>query len=650
MFTDIVGFTASTQSDESQSLAVLERHNRLLRPVFPKFHGREVKTIGDSFMVEFDSALDATNCALEIQRLLHDYNLSSGDEWKVSLRIGIHLGDVVHSGGDIFGDAVNIAFRLQPLADAGGVCISEQVYDQVRNKVPQSFVKLEPQDLKGVKFSVDAYRMEMPWEEGSREKERKPDSKRIAVLPFTSMSPDPNDEYFADGMTEELIDRLAQVKELEVIARTSVMNYKRKEKSASQIASELRAGALVEGSVRKAGNKVRVTAQLIDADTEGHLWSSHYDASLDDIFAVQSEIAEKVANELKVHLLESEKKTLEKKPTGNTEAYILFLQAREKYRVQTQPSLKNALELYQGAIELDPSFAGAHDGIAKCYVALANDAYMPRDEVLPKAEISVKRALALDPSLAEAHATLATIYFLEDYDSACELEAKRALELNPSIPEALRMMSNITLLKGELEEGVRLWETAYALDPLRTWYIERLGLLYICAGKEDKAMEFWQKTSQFAPAGTHRNMTEYYLAKGDHKKAQEHFKMAEELEPTNTWLPWMRGYIAAKVGDKEGALREIKAIEDGWMDLALNSIGFIYYALGDLDAYFTYIIRASEQHVLRYIYVMYSPLFSNAREDPRYQEVLDREGWGKHEQVQSVGKRAEASGDITSGP
>ena len=639
MFTDLVGFTAITQSDESQSLAVLERHNRLLRPLFPKFHGREVKTIGDSFMVEFDSALDATTCASEIQRLLHDYNMTSGDDWKISLRIGIHLGDVVHSGGDIFGDAVNIASRLQPLADPGGVCISEQVYDQVRNKVPQEFVKLEPHDLKGVKFSVDVYRMEMPWEKGSQEQVRKLDSRRIAVLPFASMSPDPNDEYFADGMTEELIDRLAQVKGLEVIARTSVMNYKRKEKSASQIAGELRAGALVEGSVRKAGNKVRVTAQLIDASTEGHLWSSHYDGNLDDIFAVQSEIAEKVANELKVHLLESEKKTLEKKPTENTEAYILFLQAREKYRIQTKPSLMNALELYQKAIELDPSFAGAHDGIAKTYVAIANDAYMPRDEVLPKAELAAKKALALDPNLAEAHATLATIYFLEDHDVASELEARRALELNPSIAEALRMTSNIALLQGKLDEGVKLWETAYALDPLRTWYIERLGLLYICAGREDKAQEFWEKTSQFAPAGTHRNMTEFYLAKEDHQKAQEHFKVAEELEPTNNWLGWMRGYIAARIGDREGALQAIKAIEDNWMDLALNSIGFIHYALGDLDAYFTYINRASEQHVLRYIYVMYSPLFSKGREDPRYQQLLDREGWGKHEQVENVGKQ-----------
>ena len=236
MFTDMVGFKALTQSDEAQSLAVLERHNKLLRPIFPRFRGREVKTIGDSFLVEFGSALDATNCAVEVQRFLHDYNISSRDEWKITLRIGVHLGDVVRSGGDILGDAVNIASRLQPLADPEGVCISEQVYDQVRNKLPQALVKLEPRDLKGIGFPVDVYKVVMPWERAAAGSRSEQDRNRVAVLPFANMSPDPDDEYFADGMTEELIDRLAQVKGLEVIARTSVMSFKGEKKKASDIA------------------------------------------------------------------------------------------------------------------------------------------------------------------------------------------------------------------------------------------------------------------------------------------------------------------------------------------------------------------------------------------------------------------------------
>ncbi|HZW85160.1 MAG TPA: hypothetical protein VFE91_04580, partial [Nitrososphaerales archaeon] len=434
--------------------------------------------------------------------------------------------------------------------------------------------------------------------------------------------------YFADGMTEELIDRLAQVKGIEVIARTSVMNYKKKDKSASQIGKELRAGALVEGSVRKAGNRIRVTAQLIDSNTEGHLWSSHFDANLDDIFAVQSEIAEKVAVELKIQLLDSDKRTLEKKPTENTEAYILYLQGKEKYLEQTLPSIRRAVELFGKSIELDPTFASAHDGIAKCYVLLANDGYESQGQALPKAELSVKKALALDPELAEAHVTLATINFAEDHDVACEAEAKRALELNPNLSDAHRMMANIVLLAGNLEEGIRLWEKAYRLDPLRTWYIERLGLLYFSAGMEAKALEFWEQTMHFAPAATYRNLTEYQLSKGNVERAREYYGMAEKLDPTSPWLEWMRGFIAARSGDREAALQSIKRIEERFNETCLNDIAFISYALGDMDAYFTYMKRASEQHVFRYIYFMYSPLLAGGREDSRYRELVEMERWG----------------------
>ena len=628
MFTDMVGYTALGQKNESLSLALVDEQRKVVRPILGRHSGREVKTIGDAFLVEFANAIEAVRCAYEIQRAIREFNLSMAPDKRIHLRIGLHVGEVVESEGDISGDAVNVASRIEPIAEDGGVCITRQVYDHVKGKIDLPLSSLGPKFLKNVTEPVEVYKMTMPWEKEQVESAQALDSKRVAVLPFTNMSPDPNDEFFADGMTEELIDRLAQVKGIEVIARTSVMNYKKKEKSASQIGKELRAGALVEGSVRKAGNRIRVTAQLINSNTEGHLWSSHYDKDLDDIFAVQSEIAEKVAAELKVQLLDSDKRTLEKKPTENTEAYILYLQGKEKYMEQTLPSLRRAVELFGKSIALDPSFASAHDGIAKCYVNLANDGYESQGQALPKAELFVKKALALDPELAEAHVTLATINFAEDHDIACEYEANRALELNPSLPDAHRMMANIVLLKGELEEGIRLWEKAYRLDPLRSWYIERLGLLYFSAGMEDKALEFWEQTMHFAPAATNRNLTEYQLLKGNIEKAREHFVLAEKLDPTNPWLEWMRGFIAAKSGDRDAALQSIKRIEEHWTETNLNDIAFISYALGDLDAYFTYMRRASEQHVFRYIYFMYSPLLAGGRDDPRYRELVEMERWG----------------------
>jgi len=298
MFTDIVGYTALTQEDESSTMRMLEDHRRLLRPYFTSHGGREVKTIGDAFLVEFGSALDAVLCAIAIQNMMHDRRVARGG--MLSLRIGVHVGDVIERGSDILGDAVNIASRVEPLAEPGGVCISGPVYEQVKNKVPYSLDKIATPHLKNVREPVDVYKIVLPWEQRQQDETETPilDPKRVAILPLANMSPDPSDEYFADGMTEELIDRLAQVKSLKVIARTSVMSYKKKEKKASEIARELEVGTLVEGSVRKAGNRVRVTVQLINAGTEEHLWSSHYDKNLDDNFAVQSEIAEKVAVEL----------------------------------------------------------------------------------------------------------------------------------------------------------------------------------------------------------------------------------------------------------------------------------------------------------------------------------------------------------------
>ncbi|MDG6948181.1 MAG: tetratricopeptide repeat protein, partial [Nitrososphaerota archaeon] len=595
MFTDMVGFTALTQSDESQSLAVLERHNRLLRPFFAKFRGREIKTMGDSFLVEFDSALDAVSCAIEVQRFLHDYNISSMDGWKIALRIGVHLGDVVRAGSDILGDAVNIASRLQPLAEPEGVCVSQQIYDQVRNKIAQELVKLETHDLKGVKFAVDIYRVVMPWEESLQKTQPVPllDPKRIAVLPLVSMSPDPNDEYFADGLTEELITRISFIKGLEVISRTSVMNYKKKEKNALQIGQELKVGTLLEGSVRKAGNRIRVTAQLINSNTEGHLWAESYDRDLDDVFGIQSEIAEKVAGELRIQLLQSEKKTLERKPTENTEAYSIFLRGRELLRAFTEPSVRQALALFERAVDLDPSFARAHVGIAECHQFLVNTGYESFDISLPRVKASLEEALKLDPGLAEAHAALSEMYFNIDDSARAESEAREAVKLNPNLPDPYSVLSEIAGIRGEVEEAVKLIETAYRLDPFSPEYIWRVGDAYAWTGREQEALEHWAKTERLAPAEVFRSMTDHYLSKGDLAKAKELHSKFQRLQPTHPWVTYMGGFIAARAGDKEGALLAIKKLEEANMGPAVyNYVAYVYHALGDLDVYFDFMNRA----------------------------------------------------------
>jgi adenylate cyclase len=624
MFTDIVGYTSLTQRDESLAMELLDQHRSLVRPFFSKHNGKEVKTIGDAFLVEFDSALEAVRCAFEMQQSLHELNLNRPVDMSVLLRIGVHLGDVIHSQNDVYGDAVNVASRIEPLASPGGVCISGQVYDSVRNKSDFQLLSMGRKELKNVGEAVEVFRVVFPWEQ-SETQGTGLDRKRIAVLPFANLSSDPEEGYFADGMTEELITSLSGVRQLTVIARTSVMGYKGTTKKVKEIAKELEVGSMLEGSVRKAGNRVRITAQLIDASTEGHLWAQNFDRQLEDVFAIQSEIAEKVAGELKVRLVEDEKRVIGRKATENTEAYMYYLRGRELIATRTERSLRDALGVFEKAISLDPSFAKAYAGLAEVYTNMFHDGYEPYEQTAPKAELALKKALQLDPELAEAHVTLASVDFQEDDINGSKREAMRALELNPSLPEAYLMLANVELIEQNPEEGVRLLETAYRLDPIMPRYVDRVGTFYFYLGRESEALQHWERTEQFAPAATYRNMTEYFVFKGDLAKAKELHAKAEEIEPTHRWGTWMKGYIAAKEGDRGGALRAIEEIEERWLGATnLNEVAFVHYALGDLDSYFTYINRATDSHSLRFAYVLYCPLFAGSRTDPRYKEVLEK--------------------------
>jgi len=624
MFTDLVGYTALTQQDEALAMQVLEEHRRRVRPYFNKYNGREIKTIGDAFLVEFASALEATRCAFDIQRSMNDLNFSRPQGKQISLRVGIHLGDVIHDQNDVYGDAVNIASRIEPLASPGGICVSQQVYDQIKNKFEFPLSTLGEKKLKNVSEAVEVYLVVLPWNKKS-DTEASLEWSRIAVLPFANLSPDPADEYFADGLTEELIDRLSQVRELQVIARTSIMSYKKKDKKVADIARELSVGSLVEGSIRKAGNRIRVTAQLIDGVTEAHLWSSHYDKNLDDIFEVQSEIAEKVAVELKAQLLESDKLTLEKKPTENTEAYTCFLRGRELFRDETERSVKQAMEFFEKAIDLDPRFARAYVGVAECHNWLANQGYEPHDASISIVKRFLEHGLALGPDLPEVHSSLSEMFYTEDNAPSAEAEARKALELNPSLPDAYDLLGELAALKGEPETMVRHTETAYRLDPIRPRFIWRLGVMYLNAGREQEALEHWRRTEALAPAFAYRGITEFYINKMDLENAKEFFAKAEKLEPTNPRVIWMGGVIAALGGDRQGALLSIRKIEEAHVgSIGFNFIAYVFHALGELTSYFDYINRALEGHALIPSVFMYSPLFTRARSDPRYAELVEK--------------------------
>ncbi|HLC10425.1 MAG TPA: adenylate/guanylate cyclase domain-containing protein, partial [Candidatus Bathyarchaeia archaeon] len=350
MFTDLVGFTALGQKNESLALSVLDEQRELLRPVFNRHGGREVKTIGDAFLVDFPSALNAVKCAYEIQKTSRGFNESLPEERRVLLRIGVHLGDIVESHGDISGDAVNIASRIESLADSGGVCLTRQVYDQVQNKFEVPLTSLGNKSLKNLRAPMEVFRMVMPWEAPGTVSSIDRDARRIVILPFANISPDIADEYFADGMTDELIAVLSKIGSLRVVARTSAMRFKGEKATANRIGQELKVGSLIEGSVRKSKNRVRITVQLVDTQSEEQLWTETYDRDLQDIFSVQSDIAQQVARALELRLGVPENSALLQQQTQNPEAYSLYLKGRNRWNLRSENEINRAIKYFEEAI------------------------------------------------------------------------------------------------------------------------------------------------------------------------------------------------------------------------------------------------------------------------------------------------------------
>lgn len=532
MFTDMVGYTTLGQRNESLSLALVEEQRKLIRPILARHNGREVKTVGDAFLIEFPNALDAVRCAYDIQRAARELNFSLPRESQIHLRVGVHLGDVVESQGDISGDAVNISSRIEPLAEDGGVCLTREVYNQVANKVELPINSIGTRVLKNVGSPMEVFRIVMPWE---TEKLDTPalEARRIAVLPFASMSPDPNDEYFADGLTEELITKISLVKGLEVIARTSVMGFKKKEKKVSEIAKELNVGTILEGSVRKSGNRIRITAQLINSRSEGHLWAETYDRDLDDIFAVQSDVASKVAESIPGAVLGSCELRQGGKETNDIDAYSYFLQGAQLVNELEEEPLRQALGLFEYATRRDPNFARAFVGIARCYIWLADGGYVQWQEGIERGKSAVKRALEINPNLAEAHSTLARIMMMADEDiRVLKAEALKALDLNPNLEEAYSVIANVSVVLGESSDMVMAAEKAYQLDPLSPRAIDLVGTAYFAVRRFDDAMNHWKKTMYLEPYRTFRRMFDYFIAKEDYDQAEKMVTELERLGPT----------------------------------------------------------------------------------------------------------------------
>lgn len=626
MFTDMVGSTASAQANEAEALKLRDEQADLVRPLFVAYRGREIKSMGDGFLAEFDSALRAVQCAIDIQQHLHARNSEHGAS-PIHLRIGIHLGDVEPRETDIFGDAVNIASRIEPLASPGGVCISGEVFSQVRNKIPNKLEKLPPTRLKGLQASLDIYRVVMPWTTQGTPSEG-PGPTGIAVLPFTNISPDPNDEYFADGLTEELITVLSQLRELRVISRTSVMLYKATPKSASQIGVELGVVSILEGSVRKAGSRLRVTAQLIDARSDRHLWAKTYERQLDDVFAVQAEIAKMVAEALQVELRPAEEARLEARPAVRPDSYLAYLKGRSLMHQQEETSFKAAKEQFDLAISLDRQNAAAYSGLSDV-VRLVGASYlgMSPNEADETGRRLAERAIELDPNLAEAHASMAATLWLSHDFAGGEEGFKRAISLNPSYSQAHHWYAELLSWQARIDEALVEWALAEGSDPLSPFNLSHHAQLLIWLGRYDEAFAKIQKLGELQPDGLeyHGDLCLYYRVRSEIEPLLKELRRVEELQSEPVQKREARAEYYAFSGEQEKCrvfLREeATSPEPG---LPPYSLAWFSALLGDLDECFRWLERAFETPPLPFHALRFDPLFEQVRRDPRFPLLLKK--------------------------
>ncbi len=569
---DVKGYSRLMGEDEKGTVHTLNAYKEVMTGLIQHHHGRVVDAPGDNLLAEFASVVDAVECSVEIQKELKTRNAELPENRRMEFRIGINLGDVIEEGEGIYGDGVNISARLESLSEAGGICISGTAFDQVKNKLSVGYQYLGKQPVKNIPDPVRAYKVLMGPEAVGKvigEKEPKetrwewkavaagvalalvagglvwnfylrapriepaskeemafplPEKPSIAVLPFVNMSEDPKQEYFSDGITEEIITALSKVPRLFVIARNSTFTYKGKTVKVKQVAEELGVRYVLEGSVRKAGEKVRITAQLIDALSGHHLWAERYDRDLKDIFALQDEITLKITTALQVKLTLGEQARLMAKGTTNLEAYLKLMQYREQVQWVTQEGNAAARKLAEEIIALDPKYPRGYLSLAVTHltdVVLGLSA-SPQQSLARCIELA-KKAVSLDDSYSFAYAVLGLAYvFAREHDKGVA-EAERAVALDPNSAENLFYLAFGLCYAGRPAEAIPFIESAVRLNPIPLpVHLDWMAWAYRLTGRYEKAIEAAKKSIRVGPNNqyAHVNLLASYIALGLEKEAR----------------------------------------------------------------------------------------------------------------------------------
>jgi adenylate cyclase len=498
MFTDMVGYSALAQRNEAFALELLEEHRRLLRAIFPKHKGSEIKTIGDGFLIEFSSALAAVQCGIEIQEAITKRNSANPSQGNFQVRIGIHAGDVVRRTDDLIGDGVNIAARIVRLAGAGGICISQQVFDQVENRVANSLKKMGQVKLKNMMRPLEVYWVEYEGATSSppavvQAARHLGTEKSIAVLPFLNMSPDPENEYLSDGLTEDLIMAFSRLKGFRVPARTSSFAFKGKNEDIRRIGDQLNVKTILEGSVRKAGDRLRITAQLINAVDGDHLWSQTFDREMQEVFAIQDEITREIVDALEMQLVGAGDQPLGKHGTYNTDAYQLYLQAKYHFYKFTGDGFRRCIECCKKALQIEPGYALAYAALSLCYQTGWFYGFLSFEEKLAGIgahDLAAEKAVELDPDLAETQTALAIVRSWNERDWLRGEDCfKRAIKLNPNYVTAHEHYAIVLGCMRRTDEAMTHARLAQQLDPLSPMINLHAGFTYWLVRRYDLVLE-----------------------------------------------------------------------------------------------------------------------------------------------------------------
>jgi adenylate cyclase len=576
---DVKGYSRLMGEDEAATVQTLKAYREVMTSLIQQHRGRVVDSPGDNLLAEFGSVVDALDCAVKIQHELKAKNSELPEKSRMEFRIGVNLGDVIEDEERIYGDGVNVAARVEGLADGGGICVSGTAYDQIAKKLPLGYEYLGEQTVKNIEKPIRVYRVLMepeaagkvigekrpisrqwrwaavglivvagalaiwnfylrpPFEPASVERMAYPlpDKPSIAVLPFNNMSGDPKQEYFSDGITEEIITALSKIPKVLVIARNSTFGYKGKPVKVQQVAEELGVQYVLEGSVRKAEDQVRITAQLIDALSGHHIWAERYDRDLKDIFAVQDEITKEIITALQVELTEGEQALVYGRGTNNLEAYLKVLQAAQVGRRLNQEDNLKARRMAEEAIALDPNYASAYRELGATHLreVWLRITKSPRDSLRRAAELA-KKALALDESLPPAHTLLGQVYLLSRAFEKAIAEGQRVIEIDPNGAESHWFLGMALTFAGRPEEAIQSLEKAIRLNPFApSHYLHIRALSHWYLGQYEEAIEWGEKAVKRTPKDqlSHLVLTMSYSSAGREEEARAQGAKVLKINP-----------------------------------------------------------------------------------------------------------------------